>query len=80
MGVAPSCNKKSLKRTPPVTLEKTVANTPSQVDALRLERIATLLNFGMADGATNSIPASPMGIWGDPVGWEETTTKLNPHE
>jgi hypothetical protein len=44
-GPAPNSSKKLLINTPPVTLSKSVAKTPSKVDALRLDRISELEIF-----------------------------------
>lgn len=41
-GFAPNCSKKLVSNTPLVMLEKTAAKTPSQVEALRLVRMADL--------------------------------------
>jgi hypothetical protein len=56
---------KLLRRTPPVVLEKTVANTPSSVEALRLLRITFFEVFGEScsvDGITSVASQFPKGV------------------
>jgi hypothetical protein len=49
-GVAPSRSRKLTSSTPPVILEKIVANTPSRIDAVRLVRILCLITLGVELG------------------------------